>query len=729
MCKRLIMNKKEIKNRIEKLKEEINLHRYNYHVLDQESISEAALDSLKNELFKLEQENPEFVTKDSPTQRIGGQAVDKFVKSEHFSPMLSLFDAFSEKDMFDWQERQGRFLSDNKSENFIPVWNYYCELKLDGLAVNLKYKNGFLVEGATRGDGKIGENILSNLKTIDSIPLKIHQPQIKDLKSLGLGAEEILEIINSDFIEVRGEAIMTKKRLEKLNLLYQKNGKPLLANTRNAAAGSLRQLDPGLSAERKLKFYAYDLIFYKNGARLNILISRQKADSLTKILGFKTPEHNKLCKNMEEVFAMHQYWQKNREKLDFNIDGLVVKINELKWWDILGVVGKAPRYSMAYKFPAEQATTKIRDVVWQVGRTGTLTPTAILDPVNLSGAIIRRSTLHNIDEIKRLDIMIGDTIIIERAGDVIPKVISVLKNLRSGYEQKICTPKKCPICGGTIDRAKDEVAIRCLNSRCYAVNLRQIIHFVSKNALDIENLGPKIVEQLLNEGLISDYADLYSIKKEDLLNLDRFAEKSADNLIKSLNDKKKVKLERFIYALGIRHVGEESAQALADLVFSLAKKELKASKNNFLIKPLKMSSIVSSLEREEIEKIEDFGPIVSKSVYDFFRDSHNLKIIEKLNNFGLELLIENKSNFSSKNSLVFEKNFLITGTLSGLTRDMAKVKIKELGGKILPSVSKKLDFLVVGDNPGSKLEKSKELGIKIINEDEFLKMINFYGNK
>jgi DNA ligase (NAD+) len=720
------MTKKEIKNRIEKLKKEINLHRYNYHVLDQESISEAALDSLKNELFKLEQENPEFITTDSPTQRVGGKAVEKFVKSEHFSPMLSLFDAFSEKDMLDWQDRLGRFLSDNKLNTFKPDWTYYCEVKLDGLAVNLKYKNGFLVEGATRGDGKIGENILSNLKTIDSIPLSLDLPDEKYLKSLDLDSALILKIIKSGLIEVRGEAIMTKRRLEKINKIYQENGKPLLANTRNAAAGSLRQLDPRLAAERKLKFYAYDLIFYENGKRLNILLSRQNSELLTKILGFKVPDNNKLCHNLEEVFKMHQYWAKNKNKLDFNIDGLVVKINELKWWDILGIVGKAPRYSMAYKFPAEQATTQIKDVIWQVGRTGVLTPTAVLEPVNLGGAIISRSTLHNMDEIDRLDIMIGDTVIIERAGDVIPKVVSVLKNLRSGSEQKIYTPKKCPICGSKVDKLKEEVASRCLNLRCYAVNLRQISHFVSKNALDIENLGPKIVEQFLNEGLISDFADLYGLKKEDLLALDRFAEKSADNLIKSLEERRRVEMPRFIYSLGIRHVGEESAQALSNLIISLIKN--KVGDKDYL-RPVEISKAVLSLDQEEIEKVDDFGPIVSKSIYEFFRDEHNLKIIEKLNNFKLKIFFEKESKASNKNKPLLNKTFLLTGTLSGLTRDMAKAKIKELGGKVLPAVSKKLDFLIVGENPGSKLEKAQELDVKILNEDDFLKMINFYGNE
>lgn len=720
--KRKNMNKREIKNRIEKLKEEINRHRYNYHVLDQESISEGALDSLKNELFKLEQANPEFITPDSPTQRIGGQAVEKFVKSEHLSPMLSLFDAFTEQDMIDWQERNRRFLTDNNIDigNLKNDWTYYCELKLDGLAVNLKYEKGLLVEGATRGDGRVGENILSNLKTIDSIPLSLNIPEEKYLKSLKMDADLILKIIKSDLIEVRGEAIMTKKRLEKINKIYQASGKPLLANTRNAAAGSLRQLDPRLASERKLDFYAYDIIFYEKGQRLNILLSRQKAELLAQKLGFKLSGHNKFCSNLEDAFKMQNYWSKHRDDLDYNIDGLVVKVNELEYWDALGIVGKAPRYSIAYKFPAEQASTKIKDVVWQLGRTGVLTPVVILEPVNLAGAIISRSTLHNMDEIERLDLRIGDTVIIERAGDVIPKVLSVLKNLRSGTEQKIYTPKKCPMCESKVVKTEGEVAFRCPNPRCYAVNLRQIIHFVSKNALDIENLGPKIIEQFLNAGLISDFADLYSLKKEDLLSLERFGEKSSDNLIKALEERKRVALPRFIFALGIRHVGEGSAQVLADLIVSLIGKDLE--KRGYL-SPKEIGEIVKSLKKEELEKIRDFGPIVSQSIYDFFRDEHNLKIIKKLDNFKLQIFFEKKSRKSQDNLPLFNKTFLLTGSLNSLTREEAKTKIKEMGGSILSAVSKNLDYLIVGDKPGSKLDKAQKLGIKVLSEDDFLEMI------
>lgn len=737
------MTKNQIKTRIAKLKDEINFHRYNYHVLDKETISESALDALKYELFKLEQEYPEYITADSPTQRVGSQAVAKFVKSSHFSPMISLFDAFSEDDMFDWQERISRFLFADKKfidKNFQPPWTYYVEPKLDGLAVNLKYHQGKLIEGASRGDGKIGENITSNIKTIESIPLELIIPKNTDFQKNGLDGEKIVQGIKSSWIEVRGEAIMTKKMLEKLNMRYQAEGKPILANTRNGAAGSLRQLDPKLSAERKLQFYVYDIIFYKNNKKVNVVPTRQQADKLAKMLGFKTVVHNKTCQNLAEVFTFHRYWEKNKDKLDFNIDGVVVKVDQFDFWDKLGIVGKAPRYAIAYKFSAEQGTTRIKEVVWQVGRTGILTPTAVLEPVKLGGAIISRATLHNMDEIRRLDIMINDTIILERAGDVIPKVVSVLKNLRTGDEQKICTPKKCPMCNSEVIKVGEEVAYRCSNNRCYAVNLRQITHFVSKNAIDIENLGPKVVEQLINSGLISDLADLYFIKKDDLLLLERFAEKSADNLISSLNEKRKLDLARFIYALGIRHVGEESAQVLADYVFGFDSsllvipgeslrsngegRESQEDSDKIEISIKELVNIFKNLEAEKFSELNDFGPKVSQSIVDYFQDEHNLKILKKLDKAGLRLIIKNPANSQSEqNSKIFGQTFVITGTLNSLTRESAKAKIKELGAKVLPAVSGKLDFLVVGDNPGSKLDKAKELGVKILSEEDFLKLI------
>ncbi len=680
-------------------------------------MSEAALDALKLELFNLEQQYPEFISSDSPTQRVGGEVLKEFLKSTHLSPLLSLFDAFNQSDIIAWQERLSRFLWGENSKNK-PYWQYYCELKLDGLAVNLNYEKGKLVKGASRGDGKVGENITSNIKTIQTIPLKLIIPKKSDLDKAGFNSAEILKNIESSVIEVRGEAIMTKKVFESLNLKYKALAKPLLANTRNGAAGSLRQLNSKLAAERKLVFFAYDIVFYRNGRKIKVVETREQADKLAKILGFKTVKYNCLCKTLGEVFDFHKYWEKNKEKLDYNIDGVVIKINSLDLWETLGTVGKAPRYAMAYKFAAEQGTTTVKEVIWQVGRTGTLTPIAVLEPVNLLGVIINRATLHNMDEIKRLDIMINDTVIIERAGDVIPKIVSVIKNLRNGSEKKINMPKKCPICESEIIKVGDEVAYRCSNKKCYAVNQRQIIHFVSKKAVDIEDVGPKVVEQLLSEGLIYDIADLYTLKKEDLLNLPRFAEKSVDNLLTAIDNRRQLDLTRFIYGLGIRHIGEESAQSLVRYIYPNIKNSIK--NNKIGVKTLE--EVMKSISIEDLASVNDFGPIVSTSIYEYFREQHNLKILDKLNNLGLELIVKNP-NSGIKKSSISGKTFVLTGTLNSLTRDDAKVKIKELGGKILGSVSAKLDYLIVGQDPGSKYEKAKNLGVEIIDENKFLKMI------
>ncbi len=700
------MDKEKAKKRIERLKEEINLHRYNYHVLNKISLNEAVLDSLKHELFNLEQKYPELLSPDSPTQRVAGAVADSFTKSKHASPMLSLFDAFSGDDILAWQDRLIRFLKlkDN------PQWQYYCELKLDGLALNLKYEESFFVEGASRGDGKIGENITNNIKTIESVPLKLAEVSDQDLKGLGLDVEEVKKIIYNGFLEVRGEAIISKQNFKALNDKYKKESKNILSNSRNAVAGSLRQLDPKVVAERKIDFYAYDIVFYDKNKKINLALSRQKSEALAQLLGFKVIEVNSLCQNLEQVFAFHSYWEKNRDKLDFEIDGVVVKINELKWWDILGVVGKAPRYAMAFKFSAEQGTTIVKDIVWQVGRTGVLTPKAILEPVRLSGAIISRATLHNMDEIRRLDLMKNDTVILERSGDVIPKIISVLKNLRSGNEQKISTPTKCPNCESSLIKAEGEVAYRCTNPRCYAVNLRQIIHFVSKPALDIENLGPKVVEQLLNESLIFDLADIYNLKREDLIVLERFAEKSADNLILAINNRRQINLSRFLFALGIRHLGQESANSLA-LFLSKSLKKKTFSTSYLLEKIIKFTA-------EDFARIDDFGPVVSKSVEAFFKDKHNLKVLSKLERFGVLLKLDDYGE-----NVLNSQSFLLSGSLNNLTREQAKAKIRELGGKNMSAVSKDLDYLILGENPGSKYDKAKELGIKILSEDDFLKMI------
>jgi len=745
------MTKKEAKNRLDKLKAEIDFHRYNFSVLDKETITPAALDSLKMELFRLENDWPELITPDSPTQRVSGKPLAKFKKSIHSQPMISLFDAFSEADMLAWEERNDNYLKRKlKAE-------YYCELKLDGLAINLKYENGLLVNGATRGDGKVGEEVTGNIKTINSIPLKLRVPSEKELRALGFSGEEIkktLELVNKGIIEIRGESIMSKYVFAELNKKYTKEGKAVLANTRNAVAGSIRQLDSKISAERKLEFYAYDLLLSESGtgvtnksyARGEIIFRRDQADKLANLLGLKTLHYNRICKNMEEVFLFYREIEKKRESLPFEIDGTVVKINDLKMWPVLGIVGKAPRYMMAYKFSAEQATTKINNIIWQVGRTGALTPTALLEPVKVGGATISRSTLHNFDEIKRLDLRLGDTVIIERSGDVIPKVISVLKKLRSGKEKKIDAPRECPMCGGRVEKNGAEVAYRCRNKKCYAVNLRQIIHFVSKGAADLEGLGPKLIEQFLTEGLIKEAADLYSLKKDELISLERFAEKKADNVIAMINSRRVLSLERFIYGLGIRHVGEETAQLLAskltpELIKSSselvkAKSELvksssdlnklNSSKKISEHNDISISALITAFQKLDLtalEKLEDVGPIVARSIHEFWSNSHNIEGLNKFMASGVTLSVAKFSSSEMKNTKLAGQSFVLTGTMASLTRDAAKDRIKSLGGKIKESITRETNYLVVGETPGSKYEKAKKLGIKILEEEEFLEMV------
>jgi len=698
----------EAKNRLEKLKKEIDLHRYNYHVLDEETISPAALDSLKMELFRLENDFPELVTSDSPTQRVAGEVNVRFKKVTHTRPMISLYDAFSENDMTDWENRNRRFL------NRPLIDEYYCELKLDGLAVALHYEKGLLIKAATRGDGKVGEDVTNNVRTISSIPLSLREPSIKELVGAGLteaNAKTFLNLLLNSEIELRGEAIMSNAVFQKLNKKYEKEGRPQLANTRNAVAGSLRQLDSKITAERELEFFAYDLLIadYHRG---EIIEKRVSADKIANLLGFKTVKQNHVCHGLKEVFDFYNLVGQKRESLPYIIDGTVVKFDDLKMWETLGVVGKAPRYMMAYKFSAEQATTKILDVVWQVGRTGALTPTAVLEPVSVAGATIGRSTLHNFDEIERLDLMIGDTVIIERAGDVIPKVIEVLTNLRNGKEKKIHPPKICPRCEEPVERTPGEVAYRCVNKKCFAMTLRQLIHFVSKDAVDMSGLGKKLVEQFITEGLIKDAADIYSLKKSDLLSLERFAAKKADNVIETINTHKLIPLNRFIYALGIRHVGAESAQFLADKVA--------ADINKNQIKPSDLAVYFLKTNLEDWQELEDIGPVVAKSLYDFWRDKHSEALMEKLESAGVRAILSERASGGALEN----KTFVLTGTLATLSRSEAKKKIMALGGKVKESVVKETDYVVVGDDPGSKLAQAEKLNVKILHEEDFLKLIS-----
>jgi len=667
------MTRQEAKKRIEKLKKVINYHRYLYHVLDKQEISDAALDSLKKELFDLEQKYPEFITPDSPTQRIGGKPLKKFKKFVHPHPMLSFNDAFSKQDMYDWLERISRLLTPEEKSKL----DYYCELKIDGLAIELVYKNGILDVGSTRGDGLIGEDVTQNLKTIEAIPLRIGQNSTPPA-----------------FCVVRGEVFISKKEFKKLNQQQMRAGLPPYANPRNIAAGSIRQLDPRITASRRLDSFAYDLIT-DLGQK-----THEEIHQILKRLGFKTNTHNKYCKNLEEVFEFHNYWKKHRQSLPYEIDGIVVIVNSNEIFKKLGVVGKAPRGAIAYKFSLKQAVTIVKDIKVQVGRTGALTPVAYLKPVKVGGVTISRATLHNEDEIKRLGVRIGDTVIVGRAGDVIPDIVKVLSGLRTGKEKEFKMPKRCPVCGTKIIKPEGEAISRCPNPKCFARRKEHLCHFVSKGAFDIAGLGPKIIDQLIEEGLVSDPTDLFELEEGDLVPLERFAEKSAQNLIKAIQSRKEIDLARLIYALGIRNVGEETAR---DLVKHF---------NN--LENLKKASL------EDLEKIMDIGPIVAHSIYDWFHEKRNLEFLDKLKKAGIKIK-------SQKQKFKIQKlrnlTFVLTGSLETMTREQAKEKIREFGGEISESVSKKTDYVVVGKEPGSKYEKAKKLGIKIIGEKEFLKML------
>src|SRR3989344_5234720 len=558
------MDKTEAKKRIEKLKKEVEHHRYLYHVLDRQEISDAALDALKHELYKLEQQFPDLISKDSPTQRVGGKALDAFKKMAHQTPMLSIEDVFSNDELLDWQKRVQKLVPQAKFE-------YYAEIKMDGLAIALIYEDGILIQAATRGDGKVGEDVTQNIKTIESIPLQLRNAENYPGK-----------------IEIRGEAYMTKGVFLKLNKEQIKQKEPPFANPRNASAGAIRQLDSKITASRHLSFFGYSLLSAKYGKP-----THEANHELIKELGVPTNPNNILLKNLAEVEKFKQKIQAKRDKLQYWTDGVVVVINDEKTFDRLGVVGKTPRGMVAYKFPAEQATTVIREVRWQVGRTGAITPVAVMDPVFVAGTTVQHATLHNLDEINRLGVKIGDTVILVKAGDVIPKVLSVLPRLRTGKEKAIHAPTKCPICGSALKREEGEVAIYCVNPKCFAQDKERLIHFVSKKAFDIDGLGEKIVEQLMNEGLVSTPADIFKLTEDELKSLERFAEKSAKNLVESIKARKEISFSRFIYALGIKHVGEETAVDLAKRFGALSK--------------------LRRATREDLEKISNIGEVVAES--------------------------------------------------------------------------------------------------------------------
>lgn len=680
------MDKKQAKERLEKLKKEIWHHNYQYHVLDNPDIQDGAFDALKNELEELEYKFPDLITSDSPSQRVSGKALDKFQKVGHKLPMLSIEDSFSEEELNNWGQRIKKLSPNN---NF----DYFAEMKIDGFAISLIYKNGIFVQGSTRGDGIIGEDVTQNLKTVASIPLKI----VIYGKILNKEIEKnVKKLIKNNEIEVRGEVYMDKKAFEKVNKEREKQSLPLYANSRNTAAGSIRQLDPQLAGSRDLKFLAYDIIT-DFGCK-----THQEKHEIAKSLGFRTDE-GRYCGDLKEAMKFFNEIGNKREKLPFQIDGVVININNNKLFDRLGEIGKTRRGMIALKFPAKQATTIVENIKVQIGRTGALTPVAHLKPIQLGGTTITRATLHNEDEIKRLGVKIGDTVIIQRAGDVIPDIFEVLKGMRTGREKEFHMPKICPVCNSKVIRLEGEVVHRCSNLHCGAVQKKFLYYFVSKKAFNIEGFGPQKINQLMDEGLISSPPDIFELKQGDLLPLERFAEKSAENLINSIKKSKQISLSKFIFALGIRHIGEETAIDLANTFGS--------------IDNLKKAGI------NDLLKNKDTGEIMAKSVYEWFKNKKNINLLDNLKRVGIKIINFAKGGTGQRRQKLVGKIFVLTGELETMARDEAKEKIRELGGDVAGSVSKNTDFVVAGFEPGSKLDRAKKLNVKILSEDEFLKLL------
>jgi len=673
------MNKQEAQKRIAKLRKVINYHRYLYHVLDKQEISDSALDSLKHELSELEKQFPELITPDSPTQRVGGEPLAEFKKAEHNTPMLSIEDVFTIEELKRWQDYLKR-IKPNK------YFEYFCELKIDGFAISLIYEKGVLIRAATRGNGLIGEDVTQNIKTIQTIPLRI------DIFSEI--APKIKEIIYDGRVEIRGEVYMEKKSFEEINKKRAQKGESQYANPRNLAAGSIRQLDPKLAASRDLKFLGYD-IASDTALAMGIEKHSQEHELLVKF-GFKA-EKGKICNNLEEV---EDFWKKaaqDRERLPYQVDGVVVTINDNQLFNELGVAGKSPRGVRAFKFAPKEGTTVVEDIKVQIGRTGAVTPVAVLKPLVIEGATITRATLHNKDQIERLGVKIGDTVIVERAGDVIPAVVKVLKGLRTGKEKSFNFPSVCPICKTKLK--KEEVIWRCPNPHCPAIKTEFLEHFVSKKAFDIEGLGGKIVRQLIDKSLISNATDIFSLKEGDLIPLERFAEKSAANLVEEIEKSKNIPLHKFIYALGIRHVGEQTAIDLAD--------------------KFKNIEALMKADLKDLEAINDIGPKVSHSIYNWLRDKKNVKLISDLKRQGIKIISLPQKNKGQLQGL----RFLFTGSLETMSRDEAHQLVRDMGGEPVTSISKKTNYLVVGKNPGQKLKEAKKLGVRVLTEPEFWEMV------
>lgn len=710
------ISKKEAKIRVKKLSQEIDIHRNAYHTLDQPTISDEAYDSLIKELGELEQAFPELTIKTSPTQRVGGVPLKAFQKVKHVTRQWSFDDVFDLAELKAWDERIKRFLQKQVSEDIsllqatsyqLPATiDYVCELKIDGLKAVLTYEKGVFKQGATRGDGEIGEDVTENLRTIENIPLTLSDP---------------VSMI------VVGEVWLSKDELERINEERKASNEPLFANPRNAAAGSIRQLDSRVIAKRKLDSFVYDIDSITNNERQQFPETQIEELELLKKLGFNVNKEYRLCRTVEEIENYYNEWNKKRHTVSYALDGIVIKVNEKKLQDVLGYRGKSPRFGVAYKFPAEQATTVVEDVQVQIGRTGALTPVAHLRPVQVAGSVVSRATLHNFDEIKRLDVRIGDTVIIQKAGDIIPEIVSVIKNLRTGKEKKISMPGHCPICGSSVGRmliggklpatsyqlqAKESAALYCENPQCFAVERERIIHAVSKKGLNIVGLGEKIVEVLIQEGLIKNVADIFTLTPGDLSPLERFAEKSADKLVAAINNAKKVPFDKFLFALGIRYVGEETADLVA--------KEITNSK----LRIKNFSDVIKyfpEITKEEWLAVKGIGEKSAESLVEWFSDTKNQELLRSFQSEGIVIgMLEKKD---QKDLHFSGMTFVLTGELVSFTRDDLKAIIKEKGGSVSSTVSRNTDYVVVGENPGSKYKKAKELGVRILEEKGLKKLL------
>lgn len=665
--------------KIEELREKIRYHNYRYYVLDDLIISDTEYDQLMKELEDWETKYPQYINPSSPTQRVGIEPVSEFAKVKHIVPMLSLANAFSSEELRAFDQRVKKIIPQQRLK-------YVSELKIDGLAVALVYENGLFVRGATRGDGVTGEEVTSNLRTVKAIPLKLFGEDIPPR------------------IEVYGEVYIRKSDFKKLNEERIKKGESLFANPRNAAAGSVRQLDPRITAQRHLDTFIYRATF-PEGNKFN---THMEVLSYLKKIGFKVNPHIKLCRDIEVAISYCQEWIEKKEEMDYEIDGMVIKVNSLKMREELGSTTRSPRWAIAYKFPAQQETTKVKAIKLQVGSTGAITPVAELEEVTISGSVVKRATLHNQDEIRRKDIRIGDTVLIQKAGEVIPEVVKVIKGKRTGKEKKFVMPTLCPTCGEEVERSEGEVVYRCINPACPDQVRGRIRHFASRNAMDIEGLGPAIIDQLVEKNLIKDISDLYFLKRDDLLSLERMAEKSADNLLKAIEESKKKSLANLIYGLEIRYVGVHTSEVITRYYSALDK--------------FKKASL------EELIKINEIGPKIAESIIHFFKEKENLAIIERLRkadlNFSQE---EEKARKEKVVQILAGKQFVLTGTLKDFTRTQAKEIISELGGRVTGSVSKKTDYVIAGEDPGSKYQKAQKLGVTIINEEEFKKLITKNG--